>query len=142
MQGHNMIRTFMCSNYYLQRYNTCLEAQALSGSTIESLYLSNGEVLGYRGFDFGNGVGATCIMSTHFDCQNIAYGNFGTGGEHRVVACDLRNERLDKDSFDGYTMYLNADGCVVSNSAVRGYNAQRGCIEVGGSPKNMLFLTM
>ena len=105
--------------------------------TIESIYMSQGEILGYKGIVLRDRVSATCFSFTHFDCQNTCYENTSLGGEHRVIGCDLRNERLERPSFPGFTMFLNADGCNVQGCAIRGYQAELGCVNAGGTPEHI-----
>jgi hypothetical protein len=138
LAGHAMIRTFSCTNFYLQRYNTCLRTGSSAGGTIESIYLVNGEILGSEGVVMSN-TSATCILSTHFDTTKSSYINTSTAGTHRVIGCDVRNHstRGGAAQYDGYTMNCNSPNTIINGNFILANLANKGAIEVGGSPDNI-----
>lgn len=100
--GHSMIRTLQALNIYLQRYYTALKVDVTTGKNIESIYVSQGEIVAFNGIELDSGQ-ATYFTGLHMDCQGWAYQNTSNGGPHRLIGNDIRGGR---DGTEGNTDYL------------------------------------
>jgi hypothetical protein len=72
LSGHNMIRSVSITNSYLQRFYHCIFIENTLGANIESIYVTNTELLG--GYIL-NGVGnsaSIAFLGCHFDAVNQA----------------------------------------------------------------------
>jgi len=125
-KNRGSIRQFHLSNFYIQGFYRALFANCSAGS-IESIYISQGEVKGREGFIFADRISATYITGIHFDCWRTAVGYYSqNGGVHRCIGCDIRAD--DEQPWDGYLIQLNSNQIVFSNNfvAVGGGNGAQG----------------
>ena len=114
INGHAMIRTFMATNIYLQFYRTGIRTRS-TGGTIESLYVSQGECLAFRGFDINAGQ-AIDITSMHFDVQDQALNLNSNGGPTRIVGNDIRGQRTDKPITARELIYIKGDDVTMTGN--------------------------
>ena len=129
LPGHSMIRCFHCVNIYIQRYNCCVKSQVQGGTNIESIYITQGEIVGYRGFEIDAGQ-ATFLNGLHMDCQEVAYQNTSNGGPHRIIGCDIRGGRDDAGSNSNYLIKLGANNTTLSGCDILCQMPNEGVIQV------------
>ena len=127
--GHSMIRCFHAVNIYIQRYNCCVKSQVAGGTNIESIYLTQGEIVGYRGFEIDAGQ-ATFLSGLHMDCQEVAYQNTSNGGPHRIIGCDIRGGRDSAGSNSNYLIKLGANNTTLSGCDILCQMPNEGVIQV------------
>ena len=131
LAGHSVIRTFICTNIYIQRYNCCVKVQQRNSATnIESIYIVQGELVGYRGFEFDHGQ-ATHLAGLHMDMQEIAYQNNCTGGINRIVGCDIRGGRTGSEGNANYLMKIASNKTTVTGCTIMADKSSEGAIQVG-----------
>ena len=71
--NHFMIRMLSLTNVYLQRYHTAVKCTALaSGGNMESLYISQGEILAATAFNMNNG-DAIFLNGFHSDVRDMFF---------------------------------------------------------------------
>lgn len=123
-KGRATIRAFQCTNFYIQDYYTAMNVTSPNGS-IESVYMSHGEVKGRQGFIFGQ-CSATYLAGIHFDTWREAIAHNGDGGVHRIIGCDIRAD--DAQPWDGFLVSLNANQIIFANNFLDsgGVNGARG----------------
>ena len=127
--GNSIIRALHVVNLYIQRYNCCVKVQVQGGANIESIYISQGEIVGYRGFEFDAGQ-ATYLAGLHMDCQEVAYQNTSNGGPHRVIGCDIRGGRDSAGSNSNYLIKLGANNQTISGCDILCQMPNEGVIQV------------
>ena len=127
--GHSMIRCLHVVNLYIQRYNCCVKSQVQGGANIESIYITQGEIVGYRGFEFDAGQ-ATYLAGLHMDCQEVAYQNTSNGGPHRIIGCDIRGGRDSAGSNSNYLIKLGANNTTLSGCDILCQMPSEGVIQV------------
>ena len=127
--GHSMIRCFHAVNIYIQRYNCCVKSQLQGGTNIESIYITQGEIVGYRGFEIDAGQ-ATFLSGLHMDCQEVAYQNTSNGGPHRIIGCDIRGGRDSAGSNSNYLIKLGANNTTLSGCDILCQMPNEGVIQV------------
>ena len=67
-KGRGSISQFHCTNFYIQDFYHGVLAECVnSGSSIESIYISQGEIKGRNGVEFRSGVSATYLAGIHLD---------------------------------------------------------------------------
>jgi len=126
---NSMIRALHVVNLYIQRYNCCVKVQNQGGANIESIYITQGEIVGYRGFEFDAGQ-ATYLAGLHMDCQEVAYQNTSNGGPHRIIGCDIRGGRDDAGSKSNYLIKLGANNTTLSGCDILCQMPNEGVIQV------------
>ena len=130
LPGHSMIRCFHAVNIYIQRYNCCVKSQVQGGANIESIYITQGEIVGYRGFEIDAGQ-ATFLSGLHMDCQEVAYQNTSNGGPHRIIGCDIRGGRDSAGSNSNYLIKLGSYNTTLSGCDILCQMPSEGVIQVG-----------
>lgn len=128
-----VIRQLMCTNFYIQDHYTALKVSG--GGSIESIYMSHGEVKGRRGFILGGVFSASYLAGIHFDCWEGAL-EVLSGINHRIIGCDIRAD--DSQAFPGYLVQLNANNIVFANNLLDaagedGNGAKGGLIAINDS---------
>lgn len=101
----NVIRALSMSNFYIQRFHRGIIASAVS--TIESIYVNNGEIVGVPVglyFTGGGSTNAVSFVSTHIDPVQFALYSDTTLGLMRLDSCDFRAG--DNGSETGYSDYV------------------------------------
>ena len=121
-----MIRTLTADDFYILRTNIAVLTKSISPRQVESLYLSNGEIVGCASaaLRYEGRVGAVGFENVHFDCNHYAID--GRAGELLIATfagCDFRKGANGISYVNGPMFALDAgemvsfSGCVVS-----GYN--------------------
>ena len=118
------IRQLHLTNFYIQDHYRSLWTTTTTDSSIESIYISQGEVKGREGFIFTGRVSATYLSGIHFDTWRAGLEHLGAGGIHRVIGCDFRGN--DSQSWDGYLIQLNANETIFANNFVSGGDSGNG----------------
>ena len=142
--GHNMIRTLSLTNIYLQRYHTALKCKITgTGSNIESIYLSQGEILAAKGFTLEAGH-AVYLSGLHMDVRDYAFSSDGGGGNTcRIVGCDIRSQRTEpgNDSTNDYLIKTRSDNVTIVGNLLYSFKPTAGVIRIGGGgsdPENIV----
>tara|TARA_Y100000361_G_scaffold141557_1_gene146730 strand:- start:523 stop:3732 length:3210 start_codon:yes stop_codon:yes gene_type:complete len=136
IEGHAVIRAFTGNNIYIQRYYKGLHAtKAGGGQNIESIYMTQGEIVCNKGIDLAASH-ATFINGMHIECQRESYINTSDGGPHRVVGCDLRGGRNGTQNFTDYIIKIGVDNCSFTGNYITAQMPSAGCIKTGGSVGN------
>ena len=115
-KNRGSIRQLHLTNFYIQGFYRSLYTSTNSTSSIESIYITHGEVKGREGFIFGGNTSATYLAGIHFDTWETAIGHFAAGGVHRVIGCDIRGD--DEQAFSGYLVQLNSNQILFANNFV------------------------
>ena len=136
LEGHAVIRAFTGNNIYIQRYYRGLHAtKAGGGQNIESIYMTQGEIVCNKGIDLAASH-ATFINGMHIECQRESYINTSDGGPHRVVGCDLRGGRNGTQNLTDYIIKIGVDNCSITGNYITAQMPSTGCIKTGGSVGN------
>ena len=115
-KGRGSIRQFHCTNFYIQDFYHGVIAECVNaGSSIESIYMSQGEIKGRHGIEFRSGVSATYLAGIHMDTWEAAVEIFD-GINHRIIGCDIRGD--DSKSYSGYLVQLNANNIIFADNFV------------------------
>lgn len=136
LKGRGSIRQFHCTNFYIQDfYNAVIAESVNAGSSIESIYMSQGEIKGRRGIQFRTGVSASYLAGIHMDTWEAAL-EILDGINHRVIGCDIRGD--DSKSWSGYLVQLNANNIIFADNFVdaapeQGAGTQGGLIAINDS---------
>jgi hypothetical protein len=127
--GHAMIRTLMLDQFYLQRFYDSLLVNAEPGGTIESIYISKGEVLGYNGFVVNTGSAMT-FHGIHFDVLKQPILLNSTSGTIRISDCDIRAYR--GQGYSGWAIELNTPATTFTGNFVLAFKSANGAILCSG----------
>lgn len=122
----SMIRSLTADDFYILRTNIAIQTESVSPKQVESLYLSNGEIVGCASaaLRYEGRLGAVGLENVHFDCNNyIIDGRAGELLIAKFTGCDFRKGANGLAYVNGPMFALDAgemvsfSGCVVS-----GYN--------------------
>lgn len=129
LSGHAMIRCLHSTNLYVQNFNRCVFIEEADGS-IESIYISNGEMLGNYGV-YANDADAIAIDQVHFDVITQAF-YFDDTNVTRVTACDIRSQRVQSPVANAL-IYSGGDYATWTGNACFGQNQSTAVFEVAGT---------
>ena len=142
LPNHAVIRAFTGTNIYIQKYyRGVYVSKSGGGQNIESVYMTNGEIVCYKGIEFDAGH-ATFINGMHIECKADAYINNSDGGPHRIVGCDLRGGRNGTEGLTDYSVKLNANWTTMAACVLLAQMPSKGIIRVGQSGKSPLGVVM
>ena len=128
--GHSMIRTLHATNLYIQRFHTAVKVTNTSGQNIESIYISQGEIVATDGIVLMAGH-ATYVAGMHMDCKGLAYYNTSNGGPHRLIGNDMRGGRTGTEGYTDYSIKLNANWTTMTGNVLLSQMPSQGVISVG-----------
>lgn len=117
--NHGMIRALLGQNLYLQQYRTGIKTRRRSGTngTIESVYITNGEILAFTGLDFSDdAMAAISVQGFHFDVIHKAINLECRAGPTRIVGNDLRGQRLDDPIVANELLYIKGSDVTISGN--------------------------
>jgi hypothetical protein len=134
---HNIIRAFQATNFWISRFENGVRAECTVsgiGSTIESVYLSNGEIQSNYAF-VGNGVSAGALVNVHMDCMTQAFTLTNTSA-FRVTGCDIRSQTGRAASGASSSSMILMSGCSFhtwTGNIIIADNQGLGVFKVGGT---------
>ena len=124
LAGHSMIRTLQAVNLYIQRFHTAIKSATNGGTNIESIYVSQGEIVAFNAIEIDAGQ-ATYFAGLHMDCKGTAYNNTSNGGPHRLVGNDIRGGRTGTAGNTDYLVKIGANWTtIVGNDFLCQYPSQ------------------
>jgi hypothetical protein len=129
LSGHAMIRCLHATNLYVQNFNRCVFIEEADGS-IESIYISNGEMLGNYGV-YANDADAIAIDQDHFDVITQAF-YFDDTNVTRVTACDIRSQRVQSPVANAL-IYSGGDYATWTGNVCFGQNQSTAVFETAGT---------
>jgi hypothetical protein len=130
LAGHAMIRTLTVDQFYIQRYYNPLIINSASSGSIESIYISKGEVLGYNGFVVNAGAAMT-FTDIHFDCLYQPIVLRSSSGTIRITGCDIRSYR--GNGYGGWAIELNTPATTFTGNFVLAFKSANGAILCSGT---------
>lgn len=124
LAGHSMIRVLQAVNLYVQRFHTAIKSAINGGANIESIYVSQGEIVAFNAIELDAGQ-ATYFAGLHMDCKGTAYNNTSNGGPHRLIGNDIRGGRTGTAGNTDYLVKIGANWTtVVGNDFLCQYPSQ------------------
>ena len=140
MDNHNLIRTMSITNVYIQRYYRGIKTEVFGtgSSSIESIYVSQGEFVGNSAFDFQR-TSAIYLSGLHMDNRSFAIRTDSTN-IMRIVGCDIRNGRDQYPGETDFTVKLdNAKDVNITGCWLTAQTPTTGIIETGlaGNAENI-----
>jgi len=112
LANHSMIRTLHAVNLYVQRFHTAIKSHMIAGTNIESIYVSQGEIVAFNAIEIDAGQ-ATYFAGLHMDCKGTAYQNQSNGGPHRLIGNDIRGGREGTAGNTDYLVKIGANWTTV-----------------------------
>ena len=116
LAGHNMVRTFSSQNIYISVFDKCVftEGNASANGGIESLYFSQGELIGNYGI-YTNKGDAITLFGLHIDAKTQAI-QFNNSSVVRVVGCDIRSQYASSPTANALVYWSGGSGTWVGNN--------------------------
>ena len=135
---HYMIRTLSLTSVYIHRYHRGIRCRKTnSPSNIESIYISQGEILATKGIDLEAGH-ANYFSGFHMDTRDYGIRLMPGAATTRIIGCDIRGGR-NEDAADvegDYLLELRCPQVTVSGCTLMANFNKKGCIITGGTGTN------
>ena len=140
LSNHFMIRTLMLNNIYLQRYHTAIKSEATASDVngnIESIYLSQGEILAAKALDINRGSAIT-VVGCHSDVRDYFFDGTRFANTIRIVGCDIRANRLDSEDTTtrDFLMKFRGQNTLITGNFLASFRNTSGILYSGGSNSN------
>jgi hypothetical protein len=116
LAGHNMVRTFSSQNIYISVFDKCVftEGNASANGGIESLYFSQGELVGNYAI-YTNKGDAITLFGLHIDAKTQAI-QFNNTNVVRVVGCDIRSQYPGSPTSNALVYWSGGSGTWIGNN--------------------------
>ena len=116
LAGHNLVRTFSSHSIYISVFDKCIftEGNASTNGGIESLYFSQGELIGNYCV-YTNKGDAITLFGLHMDAKTQAI-QFNNSSVVRVVGCDIRSQYFSSPTSNALVYWSGGSGTWVGNN--------------------------
>lgn len=148
LAGHAMIRTLYLNNFYIQRYHTGVRSYSSAGNSynsIESLYLSQGELLAAKAMRLER-ISAVTVIGIHSDVRDYFldgsnnYGDIHYASTIRITGSDIRSNRIDSEDItnEDYLFTIKGQQTIITGNVIMSFKNKKGIFETGGTNHNQI----